>query len=253
VPPSTRQLARDAAAFYGEEPGTVSDQAMAQARALKNGLNNRPPSTRQFAQAYKAFYDVPEMGQDSALAQVRAIRNSGASQTAPKSFRLATGLRQDPNFRANQAAFHGSEANQEDAIYKNYRAFYGGATPNVNQASHMGAKHKDQQKQLLRNKLAENAKRILNTKNFDDGFKIEKKNISQSQVLSESGFDASKAMAKPKEMEPASYMQHESTGQSNFGYARNKQADKVTKCDPPIKNLGKLRYNIITGSLQEWF
>jgi len=62
VPPSTRQLARDAAAFYGEEPGTVSDQAMAQARALKHGLSNRPPSTRQFAQAYKAFYDVPEMG-----------------------------------------------------------------------------------------------------------------------------------------------------------------------------------------------
>ena len=60
-------------------------------------------------------------------------------------------------------------------------------------------------------------------------------------------------MAKPKESEPASYMQYESTGQGNFGYARNKQADKVTMCDPPIKNLGKLRYNIITGSLQEWF
>jgi hypothetical protein len=74
------------------------------------------------------------MTQDSALEQVRAIkgRNAGGSMTVPKSYRLATGLREDPNFRANMAAFHGTEAKAEDDIYKNYRAFYGGATPNVN-------------------------------------------------------------------------------------------------------------------------
>ncbi len=122
------------AAFYGEDCKDVSSKAMARAKELKNNDSNRPPSTRQFAQAYKAFYDTPDMSQDSALQQVRAIkgRNAAASMTVPKSFRLATGLRQDPNFRANMAAFHGAEASQEDDIYKNYRAFYGGATPNVN-------------------------------------------------------------------------------------------------------------------------
>jgi len=39
----------------------------------------------------------------------------------------------------------------------------------------MGEAHQDQQRTLLRNKLAENAKRILNTKSFDDGFVIAKK------------------------------------------------------------------------------
>jgi len=58
----------------------------------------------------------------------------------------------------------------------------------------------------LRNKLAENAKRILNTKNFDDGFKIQK--VAQSAVLKESGFDAAAsraAMEKRDQAEPASY------------------------------------------------
>lgn len=53
--------------------------------------------------------------------------------------------------------------------------------------------------------------------------------------------------------EPASYKQHESTGMANFVYAKNPKVDKVTKTDPPIKNMGKLRYNIVTGSLQEWY
>ena len=72
--------------------------------------------------------------------QVRSIKNRafpGAAQTAAApqrsgSFRINTGLREDPNFRANLARFNGVEASQEDEIYKNYRAFYGGATPNVN-------------------------------------------------------------------------------------------------------------------------
>ena len=80
---------------------------------------------------------------DAAMDQARAIKNgaygsSGLSQTAPKSFRINTGVRADPNFRANLARFHGTEANPDDEIYKNYRAFYGGATPNVHKAGHMG-------------------------------------------------------------------------------------------------------------------
>lgn len=103
---------------------------------------------------------------------------------------------------------------------------------------------------MLRNKLAENAKRILNTKSFDDGFKIAKKDTkSQSEVLQESGFDATKAMVTKASEEPASYQTHGTTGAAAFNYARNPKVDKVTKTDPPIKNLNKARYNIITGSI----
>lgn len=133
-------------------------------------------------------------------------------------------------------------------MYKNYRAFYGGATPSVHQAGHMGRQHKDQQKTLLRNKLAENAKLILNTKSFDDGFELKRqeKPPSQQQVLQASGLNPVEAK---KSEEPASYMSHKAQGMANFKYERNPKVDKVTKCDPPLKNLGKARYNIITGSL----
>lgn len=113
----------------------------------------------------------------------------------------------------------------------------------------MGRQHKDQQKTLLRNRLAENAKMILNTKSFDDGFDIKKlqKPPSQQQVLQESGFNPIQTKASE---EPASYMTHKAQGTASFKYERNPKVDKVTMCDPPLKNLGKARYNIITGSLQ---
>ena len=177
MPPSTRAFAKDYAAFYGENG--VTNKGLAQARAIKNGTDSsasgKAPDTRAFARAYGAFYDVDRIN-SSHMDKVRAIKNGGASsQTAvPRSYRVNTSTREDPNFRANLARFHGAEAKPEDEIYKNYRAFYGGATPNVNQAGHMGQHHKDQQRTLLRNKLAENAKNILNTKSFDDGFRIQK-------------------------------------------------------------------------------
>ena len=109
---------------------------------------------------------------------------------------------------------------------------------------------------MLRNKLAENAKRILATKSFDDGIRqVERsKNdtMSQSKLLAQSGFDATKALNKPAD-EPASYSQYETTGAANFAYQRNPKVEKVTETDPPLKNLGKMRYNIITGSLQQWY
>ena len=71
--------------------------------------------------------------------QVRSVKNRaypGASQTAAapqrNGSRISTGMREDPNFRANLARFHGGVASEEDEVYKNYRAFFGGATPNVN-------------------------------------------------------------------------------------------------------------------------
>ena len=71
----------------------------------------------------------------------------------------------------------------------------------------------------------------------------------QSQMLKEGGFDAQAAMKKGIE-EPASYQKYDSTGQAAFSYARNPKIDKVTKTDPPVKNLdARMRYNIITGSL----
>ena len=155
------------------------------------------------------------------------------------------------------ARFHGADATEEDDFYKNYRAFYGGATPSVNKAAHMGQVHKEQQKTLLRNKLAETAKRILNTKNFDDGYvqpSREKTNASmQSEMLKDAGFDAQAALKRSKD-DPASYLVHKSTGQAAFTYARNPKIDKVTKMDPDIKPVDKrMRYNIITGSLQDWY
>ena len=65
------------------------------------------------------------------------------NKSVPRSHRLNTGMRSDPNFKANQARFHGVEASKEDDFYKDYRAFYGGATPSVNQANHMGQVHRD--------------------------------------------------------------------------------------------------------------
>ena len=120
---------------------------MDKARALKNGqAEDKPPNTRQFAEAYKAFYDVDGLN-DSAMDHVRALKKgekgaNAGSAAVPKSFRISTSVRQDPNFRANQARFHGTEAPVEDEFYKNYRAFYGGATPNVYQSNHMGAGHR---------------------------------------------------------------------------------------------------------------
>jgi len=145
MPPSTRQFVKDYASFHAHD-AAVTGKALAQAKAIKNGSDSscqKPPSTRQFAQAYKAFYDVDNMN-DAAMDQARAIKNgsyaggAGLSQTAPKSFRIKTGTREDPNFRANEARFHGTESTPDDEIYKNYRAFYGGATPNVHKAGHMG-------------------------------------------------------------------------------------------------------------------
>ena len=60
-------------------------------------------------------------------------------------------------------------------------------------------------------------------------------------------------MQKPAQAEPASYATLEPQGRAEFKYVKNPKVDKVTKCDPPIKNLGKLRYNIITGGMQEWY
>ena len=70
-------------------------------------------------------------------------------------------------------------------------------------------------------------------------------------MLKESGFDA--AAVTKSQTEPASYHQNEATSSGNFTYARNPKVDKVTKTDAAIKGLDRKRYNIITGSLQQWY
>ncbi len=96
----------------------------------------------------------------------------------------------------------------------------------------------------------------MNTKNFDDGYVAKKRDDAavQSEMLQNAGFDAQAALKRTKE-EPASYQVHESTGRAAFSYARNPKIDKVTKTDPAIKVSAdkKTRYNIITGSLQDWY
>ena len=46
---------------------------------------------------------------------------------------------QDPNFQANKDRFYGESSNENNEFYKNYRAFYA-STPQVKNATHMGAK-----------------------------------------------------------------------------------------------------------------
>ena len=94
--------------------------------------------------------------------------NSGRYQKGTDGYRITTNQRNDPNFKANMSRFLGDEPTEKDHMYKNYRAFYGGATPSISKATQMGAAAQNQQKTLLRNKLAENAQRILNTKSFVD-------------------------------------------------------------------------------------
>ena len=53
-------------------------------------------------------------------------------------------------------------------------------------------------------------------------------------------------------VEPASYEVLKADGDLGFTYTKQPY-DSVTKGDPPIKNLGTARYNIITGSIQPWF
>lgn len=60
-------------------------------------------------------------------------------------------------------------------------------------------------------------------------------------------------MEKTQADQPASYQTYKATGAAAFTYNRNPKVDKVTKMDPEIKNLNKARYNIITGSIQEWY
>ena len=161
--------------------------------------------------------------------------------------------------------FLGDEPTEKDHMYKNYRAFYGGATPSISKATQMGAAAQNQQKTLLRNKLAENAQRILETKSFVDertnqilAERREMAKMSQSDVLAQNGFTSEQMLAQTKNSiynaEPASYGLNETTGDAAFNYTKNKSIDKVTKTDPPLKNLNQgTRYNIITGSLQSWY
>ena len=53
--------------------------------------------------------------------------------------RINTGMLQDPNFQANKDRFYGESSNENNEFYKNYRAFYA-STPQVKNATHMGAK-----------------------------------------------------------------------------------------------------------------
>ena len=57
---------------------------------------------------------------------------------------------------------------ERDGFYKNYRAFYGGATPSTEApgTKHMAPIFQQQQNRLLKNKLQATAEQILNTKSF---------------------------------------------------------------------------------------
>ena len=119
-------------------------------------------STRRFTNNYAAFYNVPNLNEDQATKAkaVRAQLNEKKGAVNVQA-RLNTGMLQDPNFQANKDRFYGESFNENNEFYKNYRAFYA-STPQVKYATHMGAKQQDQQKSIVRNRLAENAKRILN-------------------------------------------------------------------------------------------
>ena len=76
---------------------------------------------------------------------------------------------------------------------------------------------------------------ILNTKNFDDGYKATKTPMSQRAVLKESGLNTAAVQEQKPDQEPASYTIHNAQGAANFTYSRNPHVDKVTKTDKEIK------------------
>jgi len=57
-------------------------------------------------------------------------KEAGRNQAGP-SFRLSTGVKNDPEFQVNQAKFFGAPTEPDKEYYKNYRNFYRGCTPQV--------------------------------------------------------------------------------------------------------------------------
>ena len=117
----------------------------------------------------------------------------------------------------------------------------------------MGVNQQDQQKTIIRNRLAENAKRILNTKSFaEDLSKIEKvapkksNEKTQEEHLKQGGFEDPQLVKTL--VPPASYEKKNPSGALEFTY-KKQPYDSVCKGDPPVKNLQGARYNIITGSI----
>ena len=183
----------------------LKDQASSQSQSkMESGTKShgsKPPSTRQFTKAYAQFYDVQEDNlNDKALQKVKDLKdgksvNAASSQGQSNQGRINTNYRQDPNFQANIKRFLGNEPQEKEEMYKNYRAFYGGATPAMNKASYMGSNAQNQQKNLFRNKLAENAQRILETDSFENvkakewlENRRQMAKMSQEEVLKQSGF-----------------------------------------------------------------
>jgi len=69
---------------------------------------------------------------------------------------------------AHPAEAQSNGGSERGTFYKNYRAFYGGATPSTEApgTKHMAPIFQQQQNRLLKNKLQATAEQILNTKSF---------------------------------------------------------------------------------------
>ena len=77
---------KDYAAFHAYESSDLDNKALEQAKTLKRnkgasesgGSSSKKPDTRQFMQAYKAFYDVGgDVSDQAMMEQARAIKNGG--------------------------------------------------------------------------------------------------------------------------------------------------------------------------------
>ena len=81
-------------------------------------------------------------------------------------------MSEDPVFQSNNAKFHGvnkSERSSKGSFYANYNAFFEGTnqSPSAPGTKHMAPVFQEQQNKLLRNRLSENAKRIMGTESFE--------------------------------------------------------------------------------------
>ena len=134
---------------------------------------------------------------------------------------------------------------------------------------------------MIRNRLAENAQRILETKSFADGSgqlaarQVADENSRRYQQANRafwgvSGRSQVASHASQRSQPPASQRStllasgHANAQQAvqrsspslqdaGFNYNKNAKAEKVTKNDAPLRVPQGARYNIITGSVQPWF
>ena len=204
-----------------------------QSEAASSRRSVPPPSTRRFANNYAAFYDIGTLDEGQ-YQKARALKRGeipiqkAHNGSAQKNQLQSSAYSKNLNFVANAGNFFGQK-DEETEFYKNFRSFYGGDTPTVARSLFMGQKMQEQQKGLVRDTLAKNAKQILNTKSFEDKAisqqleqtlraRKEAAQKTQAELLADSGFDKTKSRTSSSRAAtlPVNYEKHGAQGDAKF-------------------------------------